>query len=110
MDTNLRLKVAVDSFKKAKNYEKVSNYGRAFAHYLVFFELIESLQKRRKCEKQFTEVLCIWGKLLEERNQIEHLCKCYLQGLNYFPLNVQILNNFGAHLIRYNNKKKVDCQ
>ncbi|KRT83852.1 Tetratricopeptide repeat-containing protein, partial [Oryctes borbonicus] len=84
-----------------------SNYGRAFAHYLVFFELVG--HKKDKYEKQFAEILCVWGKFLEERNQVEDLCKCYLQALNYFPLNTQILNNFGAHLLRigeYEEAKK----
>lgn len=98
MHTTSRLQVGINSLERAKIYLHERNYGRAFAHYLVYFQLVED--GRGDHEKEFANTLAIWGKVLEQNNRVEDLCKCYLQGLNYFPSNTKILNNFGAALMR----------
>ena len=90
--------VAINSLQKAKAYELAQNYGRAFAHWLVYFKLVS--EHRNLYETDFVRVLCKWGLILESRGQVADLCKCYIHALHYYPKNLDILNNFGAHLIR----------
>lgn len=91
-------RVSIDSLSKALSYFNSSNYGRAFAHFLVFFQLCP--EQKYVHESTFTVALNNFGIELEERNEIENLCKIYIQGMNYFPDNLFILNNFARHLIR----------
>lgn len=95
---NNALEVSLNSLEKAKYYKNKENYGRSFAHYLVFLEL--SPNDRNQNEFDFLEVLFKWVNILEKRNQIENMFKCYLQALNYFPSNIEIIHNLGAHLLR----------
>lgn len=99
MSNNVTL-VAEDSLEKGRFYLSLNHFGRAFAHFLVFLELTPD--KRESVVKEFTNILFNWTCILEALNQYEDLVKCYLQGMHYFPTNVEILNNFGAHLIKYN--------
>lgn len=92
------LRVSQDSLHKALAYFNESNYGRAFAHFLVFFQLCPD--KKFEYESTFTIALNNFGIELDERNEVENICKVYIQGMNYFPDNLFILNNFARHLIR----------
>lgn len=90
--------VSNDSLSKALEYFKQRNYGRSFAHFLVFFELCP--ERKYDYEATFTFALNNFGIELEEKNEVENLCKIYIQGMNYFPDNLFVLNNFARHLIR----------
>lgn len=87
-----------DSLEKAQFYYSINHFGRAFAHYLVYLELCPN--GRASVLKEFMDTLYNWTNILETLGQYEDLIKCYLQGINYYPSNVEIINNFGAHLIR----------
>lgn len=95
---NSIIRVSEDSLFKAITYFNNRNYGRSFAHFLVFFQLTPS--RKHDYELTFTLALNNFGIELEESNEIENLCKIYIQGMNYFPENLLILNNFARHLIR----------
>lgn len=96
--TSAASQVREDSLNKAVSYFNSNNYGRSFAHFLVFFELCP--EQKREYEMIFTLALNNFGIELEERNEIENLCKVYIQGMNYFPDSLFVLNNFARHLIR----------
>lgn len=96
-ENNISL-VSEDSLIKAVNYFNNRNYGRAFAHFMVFFQLCP--EQKHDYELIFSLALNNFGIELEERNEIENLCKVYIQGMNYFPDSLYILNNFARHLIR----------
>lgn len=91
-------KVVDDSLAKARKYSELQNYGRSFAHYLVCFELDQD--SRTHNARDFAEVLCAWGNVLEEQERFSDLYKCYQQALQYLPQDAEILNNFGSHLLR----------
>lgn len=95
----MQKQVGLESLEKAKIYYANGNYGRAFAHYLVYFQLYPN--ERSNHQHDFVIILCNWGLFLEEQNRIEDLCKCYIQAMTYFPRSCIILNNFGAHLLRF---------
>lgn len=99
MSNNANSFIAEDSLEKGRFYLSMNNYGRAFAHFLVYLELAPD--KREELVKEFTSTLYNWTCLLEALNQYKDLIKCYLQGIHYFPTNIEIVNNFGAHLIRF---------
>lgn len=91
-------KVVEESLAKAKHYSASKNYGRAFAHYLVCFELDENLKSQNVSD--FADILCVWGNILVGQERFADLYKCYQQALHYLPHDVNILNNFGSHLLR----------
>lgn len=51
--------------------------------------------------EDFVATLYNWGIYLENTDRVENLCKCYIQAMTQFPESIAILNNFGAHLLRY---------
>lgn len=46
-------------------------------------------------------ILGKWGTELENKGRYDDLFKCYEQAVDVFPDNENILNNLGAHLLRY---------
>ncbi|XP_017781167.1 PREDICTED: putative protein arginine N-methyltransferase 9 [Nicrophorus vespilloides] len=99
MDEN-KVKVAQDSLQKVHEYRFSGNNGRAFAHFLLFLELLPA--ERQKHEQHFSDTATEWCTELELKGQFENVCKCYSQAINYFPKNVEILNSFGSFLLRCN--------
>lgn len=91
--------VALSSLEKARKYTVEKNYGRAFAHYLVVFQLLEP-EARKNYESEFVCVLHVWGNLLYNRAQYDDVFRCYNLALSYFPDNVEILNNIGVHALK----------
>lgn len=98
-EDEIQKKVGLDSLAKARLYNENRTYGRAFAHYLVYFQLFPS--NKTDHLEDFVSTLYNWGIYLESTDRVENLCKCYIQAMTHFPENTVILNNFGAHLLRY---------
>ncbi|KAF5305905.1 hypothetical protein FQR65_LT07516 [Abscondita terminalis] len=90
--------VGLTCLSKARNYVKLKNWVRAFPHFLMCLELFENEQS--KFELEFTEVLYELGLWLEANNKFTDICKWYVKGLEYFPTNANILNNFAEQLLR----------
>lgn len=91
--------VTENSLEKARKYSQDRNYGRAFAHYLVVFQLSRP-EERKQYEKDFVTVLHIWGSTLYKKGRYEDIFRCYNLALSYFPNNVEILNNLGVHALK----------
>lgn len=90
--------LGLDSLQKAQEYLENSNYGRAFAHYLVHLELLP--ESREEHELKFCDVLNVWCSILENGKRDEDVRKCYTDALKYFPKSEVILNNYGSYLMR----------
>lgn len=92
-------KVVSDSLLKARQYYENRNYGRAFAHYLVVFQLLEP-DARQQYEKEFATTLHLWGSLLHKRGKFDDVFRCYRLATTYFPNSVEIINNLGVHSLK----------
>lgn len=93
------IKILADSLLKAKKYHEEKNYGRAFAHYLVVFQLLQP-EARKSYQKEFIDILYLWGSILHRREKYEDVFRCYNLALTYFPACVDILNNLGVHALK----------
>lgn len=104
MDESRKQTVATDSLVKANSYLKVQDWPRAFAHFLVIFELYPD--QKRNFEVEFEDVLNNLRLRLEDQNRIENIFNCYVQAIRHFPTNVRMLNDFASYWLRYELKRK----
>ncbi|KAF2905693.1 hypothetical protein ILUMI_00477 [Ignelater luminosus] len=100
MDESKKQTVAADSLKKVHNYLKEEDWARAFAHFLVIFELYPD--RKRNFEVEFENVLSHLRLRLESQNRIENIFNCYVQAIRHFPTNVRMLNDFASYWLRIN--------
>ena len=92
-------KIAEISLVNARNCLEQHNYGRTFAHFLLFLKL-----EPERCEEVYYEFALAareWSEHLEQENRLEDLFKCYEQACEMYPNHDTVLNNIGAQLFRY---------
>lgn len=90
--------LGIESLQKAQHYLENNNYGRAFAHYLLYLELLP--ESKDEHELKFCDVLNVWCSILENEKQDADVRKCYTDALKYYPASDVILNNYGSYLMR----------
>lgn len=86
------------SIGKIGEYCEAGNYGRAFAHFILLLELDQ--YNPELLEEFFVLVARKWCGCLERNEEIQNVRFCYTQALRYFPYNLELLNDFGAHYCR----------
>ncbi|XP_062610319.1 protein arginine N-methyltransferase 9-like [Saccostrea cucullata] len=91
-------KIANISLKNAKSCCNNGNFGRSFAHYLLYLKLAP--EKTDDVMIDFVFVMRNWTEQLERENRIEDLFRCYEQACEIIPDCEVILNNIGAQLFR----------
>lgn len=99
MDPRAAKEFGVHSLKLAELYCLSKEYGKAFAHYLIYLEMCP--ENREDWKREFIAVLYNWCNALEESGRIVDIFMTYNQALHYYPSSVEILSNLGAHLIRF---------
>lgn len=97
LDPERRELLARESIEKAISYADQYNFGRAFAHYLVFLKLMPD--EAPEHEEMFASILYQWGTQLQQDDRLDDFCKCYLQAVEVYPESALIYSNFGGHLI-----------
>lgn len=90
--------IGIRSLKEAHRCFANQNYGMAFAHYLVVFEMIP--EEKVPNEIDFVIALRLWAEMLEDEQHVEDLCKIFIQAMNAFPNSVDIHHEFGSALLR----------
>lgn len=97
LDPEKKQLLASKSLEKSFAYADQFNFGRAFAHYLLYVKLMP--EQKAEHEEMFAGILYQWGAKLHLENRLEDFCKCYLQAMEVYPESAIILSNFGGHLL-----------
>lgn len=92
------LEVSNNSLLQAKRYTIEGNYGRAFAHYLVYLELCKI--DRNKVEEEFIDILIKWLDVLTLHQRNDDILNCLQSAFEYFPRNCTILTTTARYLMQ----------
>jgi len=91
-------KIAQMSLANARYCLEVKDYGRAFAHYLLFLKL--EAENSTSVFSEFAHASKEWFEKLENEKRFEDLFKCFDQACDLYPNHSVVLNNIGAQLFR----------
>lgn len=94
------MNIAEESLENARKYLKENNYGRAFAHYLIVLQLLDS-ELRKDFEEEFCFTWLLWKNTLHERRKYIDVITCHDLAESYFPKGVKELNDFGILSLKY---------